>query len=204
MPAVLQDSQQSTSTDLQALEHDLGLTPWSPRQEIVGSLPYFDESIDITRFGTESYLNDVVQGQETQRASPSAIPDAQPRPLLELDEEFFTSMQNLDDLPQGGAPLPRLAPGNGSPGAHVRDRLDMSQMARDGAKHWAKRVAALRAEYEARYWRLPKDTTNQFEAQIRAAHGKVKAQKECVLRFLQLAAWCCRPWRGWAPASSDG
>ena len=45
-----------------------------------------------------------------------------------------------------------------------------------------------RAECKARYWRSPTDTTNKFEAQIRAAHVKVKAQKECVLRFLQLAA----------------
>ena len=186
MPAVLQASQGSTSNDLQEIEEELGLTSWSPRQEVVESLPYFDEWMDITVFGTDSYVDDVVQGQEIQRASPPPIPDA---PSHELGVEFLNSLQNLDDSPHGEAPLPCLAPGNGLRGADVQEHPDLSKMALDGAKqHWAKRVAALRAECKARYWRLPTDMTNKFEAQIRAAHVKVKAQKECVLRFLQLAA----------------
>jgi hypothetical protein len=72
-------------------------------------------------------------------------------------------------------------------GAHVRERPEMQQAARDGAAHWLQRVAGVRAEWGRAAESQP-GFREQYGPQVQAAHGRVKAKLECLLRTLQLAA----------------
>ena len=70
-------------------------------------------------------------------------------------------------------------------GAHVRQRPEMQQRGRDGQVHWRTNVKKLRERCAERDSPLPE----VFQEQIsRCSRSGAKPQKECVLRFLQLAA----------------
>jgi hypothetical protein len=77
--------------------------------------------------------------------------------------------------------------GRGNRGAHVRDRPDMHQAARDGAAHWHQQLRRVRDTWAAAALASP-----AFGAAHRpaadAATARVKAKLECLLRTLQLAA----------------
>jgi hypothetical protein len=79
--------------------------------------------------------------------------------------------------------------GKGNRGAHVRDRPDMQQAARDGAAHWQRRLRQVRAEWATAANSAGGDEFRRhYQPQLDAAAGRVKAKLECVLRTLQLAA----------------
>lgn len=93
--------------------------------------------------------------------------------------------------------------GRGNRGAHVRERPDMQQAARDGAAHWLQRVAGVRAEW-GQVAQLGAGFREQYEGQVQAAHGRVKAKLECLLRTLQLAAHAGLIAPVWDPAGPAG
>eukprot|EP00292_Cryptomonas_paramecium_P009536 CAMPEP_0113677454 /NCGR_PEP_ID=MMETSP0038_2-20120614/9281_1 /TAXON_ID=2898 /ORGANISM="Cryptomonas paramecium" /LENGTH=255 /DNA_ID=CAMNT_0000594743 /DNA_START=211 /DNA_END=978 /DNA_ORIENTATION=- /assembly_acc=CAM_ASM_000170 len=80
------------------------------------------------------------------------------------------------------ARTPRAA--HGQRGLHVRGRPDMSRAARDGAAHWARMLSDVRAAWEKAADAFPAD----FHTQAEAAHGRIRAKLECLLRTLHLAA----------------
>jgi hypothetical protein len=85
------------------------------------------------------------------------------------------------------SPRPRGEPRESRRGAHVKTRPDMQQTARDGAAHWAKHVKTMRSTWADRAAERPAFAA-KYAQQIAAAHGRIKAKQECLLRFLQLAA----------------
>ena len=94
--------------------------------------------------------------------------------------------------------------GRGNRGAHVRERPDMQQAARDGAAHWLQRVAGVRAEWEQAAAQSGCGFREQFSGQVAAAHGRVKAKLECLLRTLHLAAHAGLIAPVWDPAGPAG
>jgi hypothetical protein len=77
--------------------------------------------------------------------------------------------------------------GRGNRGAHVRERPDMQQAARDGAAHWLQQLRRVRADWAAAAQESAAFSA-EFRAQADAAAVRVKAKLECLLRTLQLAA----------------
>ncbi len=77
--------------------------------------------------------------------------------------------------------------GRGNRGAHVRERPDMQQAARDGAAHWLQQLRRVRADWAAAAQANPSFGA-EHRAQADAAAARVKAKLECLLRTLQLAA----------------
>ena len=183
--------------DPQALARELGIRCPNSRADFLecfSSLNTGNSTIDQMFdqiFGTNAYLHDgvprgVVLGNQPVLPLSPSLDGAKCRSRQELDSELelSSSRSNLTP-PHEEVTAVCLAPGKSRRGENLRSRTEESALARDD---WAARVAALRAECEARRWRLPESTTDLFEQQIRAAHRSVKAQKECILRFLQLAA----------------
>jgi hypothetical protein len=84
-------------------------------------------------------------------------------------------------------PTVALAPkrSNGKRGAHLRDRVDMQQDARDGAKFWASRVQVVRATWNT----YPAEFKLYFQEQMKAAKGHIKSKLECLLLTMQMAAY---------------
>jgi hypothetical protein len=144
--------------------------------------------------GTSSDISDVVDfvdhkglKQEEKKVSSSA---ATVSPSGRRCDELLGMMDNLDQTsPRSGivTKLGRGAPSKSRRGEHVKNRPDMQRTARDGAAHWAARVREVRSEWAERAARRP-EFAARFGAQAAAAHGRVKAKQECLLRFLQLAA----------------
>ena len=183
--------------DPQALARELGIRCPNSRADFLecfSSLNTGNSTIDQMFdqiFGTNAYLHDgvprgVVLGNQPVLPLSPSLDGAKCRSRQELDSELelSSSRSNLTP-PHEEVTAVCLAPGKSRRGENLRSRTEESALARDD---WAARVAALRAECEARRWRLPESTTDLFEQQMRAAHRSVKAQKECILRFLQLAA----------------
>ena len=183
--------------DPQALARELGIRCPNSRADFLecfSSLNTGNSTIDQMFdqiFGTNAYLHDgvprgVVLGNQPVLPLSPSLDGAKclSRQELGSELELSSSRSNLTP-PHEEVTAVCLAPGKSRRGENLRSRTEKSALARDD---WAARVAALRAECEARRWRLPESTTDLFEQQIRAAHRSVKAQKECILRFLQLAA----------------
>ena len=84
-----------------------------------------------------------------------------------------------------GAPAPQQR--ESKRGAHVRDRPDMQQTARDGAAHWAACVKTVRSAWAERASRRPAFRAD-YGPQVDSAHGRIKSKQESLLRFLQLSA----------------
>ena len=179
--------------DPQELARELGIRCPNSRADFLECFAslYSEISTIDQIFGINSYLHDgvprgVVLGNQPVLPSSRSLDRAKCRSRQELGSELelSSSRSNLTP-PHEEVTAVCLAPGKSRRGEHLRSRTEKSALARDD---WAARVTALRAECEARRWRLPESTTDLFEQQIRAAHRSVKAQKECILRFLQLAA----------------
>lgn len=84
-------------------------------------------------------------------------------------------------------PRPRQQPKPASRrGAHVRERPEMQQTARDGAVHWNRKVQEVRATWRRRA--ADPAFASIFSPQAEAAQGRVKNKQECLLRSLQMAA----------------
>lgn len=80
---------------------------------------------------------------------------------------------------------PKQAGGGSKRGAHVRERPQMQQTARDGQRHWGEKVVELRNRWtELRMWEQHDEFHNQIKMCTRL---HIKSQHECLLRQLQLA-----------------
>jgi hypothetical protein len=176
------------STDLMFSRENSGLLGFLARET----------SADLANIlcGTSSDISDVVF-EERAGASSTCTPRAAAHsPTLHRSDELLSTAHTFDHSStaastaaerEAAAKRPRGAPGKSLRGAHVRHRPDMQRTARDGASHWAARVRAVRAEWAHRAAQRPAFAA-RFAAQAAAAHGRVKAKQECLLRFLQLAA----------------
>lgn len=70
-------------------------------------------------------------------------------------------------------------------GTHMRERKDLNERAREAVPHWAQKVRELREEWEAK--RMAEQHA-EFEAQVQqCVSRKVRPQRECLLRQLQLS-----------------
>eukprot|EP00287_Rhodomonas_sp_CCMP768_P008372 CAMPEP_0196723072 /NCGR_PEP_ID=MMETSP1091-20130531/5246_1 /TAXON_ID=302021 /ORGANISM="Rhodomonas sp., Strain CCMP768" /LENGTH=297 /DNA_ID=CAMNT_0042064899 /DNA_START=27 /DNA_END=920 /DNA_ORIENTATION=+ len=70
-------------------------------------------------------------------------------------------------------------------GAHMKDRPELQQTARDGQRHWASKAVELRKQWsEKRMWERHEAFAGQIEI-CRQQH--MKSQNECLLRQLQVA-----------------
>eukprot|EP00286_Rhodomonas_abbreviata_P028107 CAMPEP_0181313454 /NCGR_PEP_ID=MMETSP1101-20121128/14254_1 /TAXON_ID=46948 /ORGANISM="Rhodomonas abbreviata, Strain Caron Lab Isolate" /LENGTH=376 /DNA_ID=CAMNT_0023420403 /DNA_START=29 /DNA_END=1158 /DNA_ORIENTATION=+ len=79
-------------------------------------------------------------------------------------------------------------------GAHVRERPEMQELAREGQAHWGSKVVELRSQWERmRMWEHNEHFGKQVQM-CRVTH--VKSQHECLLRQLQMALVA-----GWITAS---
>ena len=132
--------------------------------------------------GTSSDISDLVGFEHQEHQAPSA---PRRRDILDLDDSLDLDRTSLTSA--ASAKRSRGAPSKSLRGAHVKNRPDMQQTARDGAAHWAACVRTVRATWGERAARRP-DFVERFGGQEAAAHGRIKAKQECLLRFLQLAA----------------
>eukprot|EP00288_Rhodomonas_lens_P012845 CAMPEP_0177703620 /NCGR_PEP_ID=MMETSP0484_2-20121128/7769_1 /TAXON_ID=354590 /ORGANISM="Rhodomonas lens, Strain RHODO" /LENGTH=349 /DNA_ID=CAMNT_0019214987 /DNA_START=263 /DNA_END=1312 /DNA_ORIENTATION=+ len=90
-------------------------------------------------------------------------------------------------LPYAPAPAPRRRRRrNQQPrGAHVKNRPEMQETAREGQKHWGNMVQDLRKEWQdKKTW----EYCESFREQIQmCSRTHIKSQHECLLRQLQMA-----------------
>ena len=140
--------------------------------------------------------SDVAGEVNAQRENAGVAAHAQPqRPrkaLVQRQHEPATASQRAKrqwDAASADAAV-AVAPkrGRGQRGAHVRERPDMQQVAREGAAHWQQRLQHVRTEWAAAAQADPEGFGAQYRPQVEAAAGRVKAKLECLLRTLQLAA----------------
>mmetsp|Transcript_3257 Transcript_3257/g.6637 ORF Transcript_3257/g.6637 Transcript_3257/m.6637 type:complete len:383 (-) Transcript_3257:178-1326(-) len=74
---------------------------------------------------------------------------------------------------------------NSNRGAHVRDRPEMQQNARDGQKHWGTQVRNMRKQWQEKEMFKHESFSKQVDM---CARMHIKSQHECLLRQLQMAA----------------
>jgi hypothetical protein len=125
------------------------------------------------------YFVEVTEQQQHVR------PEEQHQPQQE-NTQRATAKRGKRALDAGAAVAPKR--GKGNRGAHVRDRPDMQQAARDGAAHWNQRLRQVKAEWAAVADGPGGDAFRlRYQPQLDAAAGRVKAKLECLLRKLHLA-----------------
>lgn len=118
-----------------------------------------------------------------------------PEPEHEYQPEQASNKRKLEDHEHEEASpeereakrqrTPVEAAQTGKRGAHMKERPEQHQKARNAQQHWAQKAGELRGEWQQmRMW----EKHDQFQSQIQmCSRLHIKSQHECVLRQLQLA-----------------